>query len=155
MAKSLVLGIKMTVYVLDFDIYKVIWHIRSRTWPKVVQSEAKSRDVKYGRSPKSGRCVFTPLKSKNLYHIWYVRKARSLSFNLAPKFCVWDFSIKSYDFLKKSCQKAPPKVFGGRYISVPIGIDFSVLKWVYILITFTKKNWGWFIKKLKSYKLIW
>ena len=71
---------------------------------------------------------FTPLKRGGSYHIWYVRTARSLNFNLAPKFCVWDFPIKSYDFLKKSCQKAKPKNFGGLYISVPIGIDFSVLK---------------------------
>jgi len=44
------------------------------------------------------------------------------------KFCVWDFPIKSYDFLKKSCQKAKLKKALQKNISVPIGIDFSVLK---------------------------
>jgi hypothetical protein len=71
---------------------------------------------------------FTPLKRGESYHIWYLRTARRLNFNLAPKFCVWDFPIKSYDFLKKSCQKVKLKKALQKNISVPIGIDFSVLK---------------------------
>ena len=37
---------------------------------------------------------FTPLKRGGSYHIWYVRTARSLNFNLAPKILCLGFSYQ-------------------------------------------------------------
>ncbi len=47
---------------------------------------------------------------------------------------------------KKNCKNA--KSVFGTYISVPIGIDFSVLKWVYILVT--SKKMGLIHKEIKK-----
>ena len=91
--------------------------------------------------------LFRTLK---VYNIWYQWKAMSVGFRFALIFCMSHFSIKCYGCMTKNCRKKrekKPKNFLVPYIYIQTGIDFSVLKWLYILIMHTKKSWGCFIKK--------